>query len=143
MFKLIRIEKFVEKNVRISQGFVGSLCLYRQEKGLDFEKLKVLGVTIKNKRVLDLVSWAELSNMAALCPNLCVVFDHALGGGTETYFKNKVAELKEKYQFLRVQYFRKNEAYLVALLSAESEKSAPAPSFEALSNMLLGGGEAL
>lgn len=141
MFNLIRIEKFVENHARVTQCLIGKYCLFRKEKGLDLEKLTVLGVLLRKSRKLYFTAWNDFNQMLHKINNLCVVFDHALGGGTETYFKNKVAKCRAKTNFLRIQYFRRYELYLVTLYFNQIQKSSAAPSFEALVNMLMGGGK--
>ena len=52
--------------------------------------------------------------------NICVYFDHSLGGGTETYFFNQLSELSKDTVLFRIQYFLHNQLYKITMYENEN-----------------------
>lgn len=79
---------------------------------------------------------AKLMYLNHITKKTYVIFDHALGGGTETYFYNKVADIKNNNLILRIQYFAELEVYLLTMIYRDMELSLMDKSVEQIYNLL-------
>ena len=75
-------------------------------------KLKNKKLIKRKIRITQEEFWKTVSELSE--KEFILYFDHALGGGTETYFYNQVRNLSEGCQIIRVQYLISNKSYKIS-----------------------------
>lgn len=88
--------------------------VYEKARSGDAISVKFLSVPVKTLRESAEIQKAVNTYKNIQKKPLIIFFDHALGGGTETYFRNQLKELAQEHDIIRIQYLPKKLEYKIS-----------------------------
>ena len=97
---------FSLKNIGVHK-VINILGIKFKIKSKRLEKKRVEQEKLRQERIINEYGKLLENKRVIIC------FDHSLGGGTETYFYNKLYELPEGSILLRIQYYLNNQRYKI------------------------------
>lgn len=114
-YKLFGLPIIQEKYTTTSfcKQFCGIKFFEEIQQG-DLITLKLLSISIKKTRESLITENAVNTYKKLHSKPLVIFFDHALGGGTETYFRNQCNELLPNFDLIRIQYLPKKLKYKIS-----------------------------
>lgn len=140
-YKLFGKIKVLSKEVTYTKRktyFLG-FCVSTKKIINDIEKNKTdLEILFKtNGSYCNQEFWLQIIECKSLASDIILWFDHISGGGTEVYTLNKIAELKNKALFVRVQN-NGSDAYLISYYYKNMYNDILLNSYEDLEKLVYG-----